>query len=412
MTRATLLVIAVCVGIALPNGGVRAQTGHSTVVVNAEANGHGTARTIQQGIDMVAEGGRVLVRPGTYEEQLVITKGVTVESIADASGPVVISPAGTPASVIEIQTSSPVTLRDLALHVPGGAGIRGVGEVDVTVERASVVGVNPPLGVASNLIIVIDDAPDESRARLVVRDSFVDGTITDPPVTQSFGLVARGNVDALLERNVIRRVGGACIFVVTRADLGGETNVDILENDLDECHPLGRVASILVGPVATNLPSPTRPLTASGVVNIIGNTIRNSSRNCLNNAIAYEVYTGRIEHNRILDVVQPCAVPTIRGIPSAIWIGRLTPVFPFPPVSPSVRFNDIEGNAQAGLRIAANQTVSIDASCNYWGSESGPSGIGPGSGDAIVVQPGGSAPIFMPFSPSPVAGAVAAACER
>ena len=213
-----------------------------------------------------------------------------------------------------------------------------------------------------------------------------------------------------LEGNVIRRVGGACIFVVTRADLGGETNVDILDNDLDECHPTGRVASILVGPLAMNLPSPTRPLTATGTVNIIGNTIRNSSGACLNSAIAYEVYTGRIERNRIVDVVKPCATPSPRNLPSAIWIGRLTPVFPFPPVNPTVRFNDITGNAYAGLRVAPNQTIAIDASCNYWGSQWGPSGIGGGDGDAILVEPGGATPVFTPFATAPIARRRVAAC--
>lgn len=410
MTRITLVVIAVCIGIVPLGGIVRAQTDRATVVVNPNANGQGTARTIQEGIDMVAEGGKVLVRPGTYQEHVAITKGLTIESIGDGSGPVIISPSGTPSSVIEILTASPVTLRDLTVHAPGVSGIRGVGAVDVTIEGANVLAVNPPLGMQSSLIFVTNQALDGSRARLVVRDSFVDGTIASPPVTQSFGLQPAGNVDAVFERNVIRRVGGACIFVVTRADLGGETNVQILNNDLDECHPLGRVASILVGPGGGNLPSPARPLTATGVVNIIGNTIRNSAGNCLNNAIAYEVYTGRIEHNRVLDVVQPCAVQTVRGRPGAIWIGRLTPAFPFPPVTLSVRFNDIQGNAHAGLRVAPNQTISIDASCNYWGSESGPSGVAPGAGDAIVVEPGGAAPVFMPFSPAPIAGTAPTGC--
>ena len=410
MTRISTPVIAALVGIAFLSGSLRAQTGRSTVVVNPNANGHGTARTIQEGIDMVREGGKVLVRPGTYDEQLAITKGLTLESIGDGGGPVIIWPSGTPSSVIEILTASPVTLRDLTVRVPGVTGIRGVGTVDVTIDGANVIAVSPPLGVVSNLIFVSNQALDASRARLVVRDSFIDGTVASPPVTQSFGVQQVGNVDALFERNVIRRVGGACIFVVTRADLGGETNADILNNDLDECHPLGRVASILVGPVAGNLPSPARPLTATGVVNIIGNAIRNSSGNCLNNAIAYEVYTGRIEHNRILGVVQPCAVATVRGRPGAIWIGRLTPVFPFPPVTPSVRFNDIQGNAYGGLRIAPNQTVAIDASCNYWGSESGPSGIGPGAGDGIVVDPGGASPVFMPFARGPIAGTAPTGC--
>ena len=57
------------------------------------------------------------------------------------------------------------------------------------------------------------------------------------------------------------------------------------------------------------------------------------------------------------------------------------------PVTPTVRFNDLQGNAQAGLRIAPNQTIQIDGSCNYWGSEAGPSGAGPGDGSAVVVDP-------------------------
>ena len=235
----------------------------------------------------------------------------------------------------------------------------------------------------------------------------MDGAIPNPPSTQSFAVRPQGDVDALIERNVIRRAGGACIFAVTRADLGGELNVDILNNDLDECHPTGRVSAILVGPLGANLPSPTRPLTATGTVNIVGNTIRNSTDYCLNSAITYEVYSGRIERNRIVDFVKPCATPT-RNPPSAIWIGRLAPLFP--PVDVTVRFNDIAGNAHAGLRVAPNQTIAIDASCNYWGSQFGPSGIGGGDGDAILVEPGAATPVFMPFATKPIAGRRAKGC--
>ena len=168
---------------------------------------------------------------------------------------------------------------------------------------------------------------------------------------------------------------------------------------------------ILVGPVAANQPSATRPLTATGTVNIVGNTIRNSLGYCLASAIAYEVYSGRIEHNQIADFVQPCVLPmpNPRNRPSAIWIGRLS-AFPFPPVTPAVRFNDLQGNAQAGLRIAPNQTIQIDGSCNYWGSEAGPSGMGPGDGSAVLVEPGGAVPFFMPFATAPIAGSKATGC--
>jgi|KBSSwiStaDraftv2_1062776.scaffolds.fasta_scaffold402635_2 hypothetical protein len=97
---------------------------------------------------------------------------------------------------------------------------------------------------------------------MVVRDSLIDGYMTATPVGQSFLLSARGDVDAVIERNVLRRAGGVCIFIVTRSDLGGETNADIVDSDLDQCHPIGRAAAILVGPVVANLPSATRPAQA------------------------------------------------------------------------------------------------------------------------------------------------------
>ena len=387
------------------------QEDRPAVLVNPRAGGGGTARTIQEGLDMAESGGKVLVLPETYAETLTVTKGVTIEAIGGRSGDVVIAPPGVPASTIEIATNEPVILRGLTVHAPGPNGIRGAGPVNLTVESSTIVAVNPPVG-PSALVLVVHDAADGLRARMVVRDSFVDGgilNVTPPPPVQSFGLRAQGDVDAVLENNVIRRMGGACIFTVTRADLAGELNADILNNDLDECHPIGRVASIIVGNAAANPPSATRPIRATGVVNIIGNTFRNSAQHCLSSAIAYEVYTGRIEHNRIIDLVQPCAAPSGRNLPGAIWIGRIS-AFPFPAVTPTVRYNDIIGNAQAGLRIASNQTISIDASCNYWGSEWGPSGIGAGDGDAIVVQPGGAAPLFTPFATASIATASQPGC--
>src|SRR5205814_4932169 len=128
----------------------------------------------------------------------------------------------------------------------GVNGIRGAGVIDLTVERVSVTAVSPPLGVDRLISVGNDPNPTGARARLTVRESFMDGTIacaTWPAACtfnaaaafpQVFGIIAGGDVDALLERNVIRRAGGACIFVTVRNDLGGETDADILDNDLDE----------------------------------------------------------------------------------------------------------------------------------------------------------------------------------
>ena len=89
------------------------------VLVHPMARGKWTATTIQDGIDMVAPGGWVFVFPATYAEVLNVTKGVTIDGIGGNIWPVIVAPPGTPASVIEIATTDPVTLRGLTVHVPG-----------------------------------------------------------------------------------------------------------------------------------------------------------------------------------------------------------------------------------------------------------------------------------------------------
>src|SRR5439155_1826574 len=133
-----------------------------------------------------------------------------------------------------------------------------------------------------------------------------------------------------------------------------------------------------------------------------GNVIRNTPGSCVSRTgINVEHFGGRIERNSIVGYVQPCAGPGPRALPGAIWVGSIAVIHP--QVTPVVRFNDISGNAQAGLRLGPNQTTPIDARCNYWGSASGPSGAGIGTGDAIVVETGAAAPGFAPWATAPIA---------
>jgi hypothetical protein len=382
------------------------------------ADGSDTAATIQEAIDRVEPDpkAKILIPPGTYAETLRITKGVSLEPIAPGNGTVIIAPPGTPQSVIEIATREPVTLSRLTVRVPGRFGIRGSGGVNLTVRQSVVTAVNPAIGEPMTLIVVGNNSSvTGARAKVSLRLNELDGTVTTTtrlearPEVQPLMLV--GDIDGDVARNIIRRSGFACVFVRTREDLGGETNVDITSNTIDDCHPVRRSAAIFVGSPSVLKLTPDQRITSTGKVSIIDNIIRNSSKDCLNAAISFDVFEGRIERNQIIDFVQPCGDPTARNAPAAIFIGLLRRNMPpVPPVVPTVRFNDIHGNAHAGLAIAPNQTIEIDASCNYWGSELGPSGIGPGGGDAIVVEPGGVPPVFMPFARSPVAKAPPGRC--
>jgi hypothetical protein len=155
--------------------------------------------------------------------------------------------------------------------------------------------------------------------------------------------------------------------------------------------------------MAGNDPSATRPLESTGAVNVVGNTIRNSSSSCRTpTAINYQVLGGHVERNRIEGVVQSCsAVGGARALPAGIWLGNRLNFYP--PVSVDVRLNDIVGNAQAGLRVGPNMTAPIGATCNWWGSASGPSGAGPGTGDALVAEALAATPVFTPWASAPIA---------
>jgi len=280
--------------------------------------------------------------------------------------------------------------------------------------QSNVLAVNPSLGLNPLILVSNDTTVTGARGRAAIQRNRIDGAVAQLPRgverPQNIAVQLVGDLDGVIEGNMVRRFGAICMVVDTRADFGGQINVDILNNDIDECHPIGRVAAIKVGSPPVGTLSPKEPITATGNVNVIGNTIRNSSEDCLNNAIAFDVFAGRIERNRIIDFVKPCASQTPRNLPGAIWLGLRVRGLTKPPVTPTVRFNDIHGNAHAGLRVAADQTMAADVSCNYWGSPQGPSGIGPGIGDAIVVEPGAPAPVFMPFATAPIAQTTRTTC--
>ena len=365
-------------------------TGRNTVVVNPDAPGNGVAATIQEGIDMVAPGGRVLIRPGLYPEVVFVEKGVTLEPLGDVPGLVIVEPPASSIEGIEIQTADPVLIRGLTVRHAGGRGIFGFDNIDLTVEGVAIEGANLGIG-------VLNDAPTPlPPARLIVRDSHVQAN--------NFGIFAGGSFYSEVERNVVRSPGVLCIEFRTRRDGGGQVDGAIRGNDLDRC---GGNGAIRVGRDFT-MGAPNNPMTATGSVDVIGNHLRNSTASCTPRVgILFEVLGGRIEHNDVLSYIQSCAVVAPRVIPAAIFVGSR---FPMPGATPTVRFNDLSGNAQAGLRIAPTVLVPLDASCNWWGAATGPSGAGAGAGDALQVEAGAASPTYLPFATASFAGTGATGC--
>ena len=55
----------------------------------------------------------------------------------------------------------------LTIHVPGANGIRGTGAVNLTVDRSTVLAVNPPMGRTQLISVVNDTTPAGPRAQAV-----------------------------------------------------------------------------------------------------------------------------------------------------------------------------------------------------------------------------------------------------
>jgi hypothetical protein len=414
-----------------PDGALRPSfaaggVGRPSVLVNPNSDDNGTAKTIQEGIDMVGDGGTVMVLPGTYSEAIVIDKGLTLEGIADGSGSVIVEqirttppPDGGQASAIRVATSEPVVIRDLTVHHVGVRGVNGYAApgspavaVDLTIEGVTFDGAYPfPAPNFNNGVSVVNNtAQSGGRARLAIR-----GTVIR---TDGIGVSLGGDVDAVIDGNVIGGstpgVPGACVFVSPTGQgvtvpAGAETHVDIVNNKLEQCgtNLAGRIANGIQVTGAVGDPT-------TGTVNIVGNTMQNTIRAagaCNTAGINYQFYSGRIEHNTFTNVVQGCALDVAQARPAAIWVGTRT--LALPPVQVTVRFNDIQGNAFAGLRIGGNQTIAINASCNYWGSANGPSSVGSSTGtDAIVLEAPAMTPtpVYLPFATAPIAGTGATRC--
>jgi hypothetical protein len=244
------------------------------------------------------------------------------------------------------------------------------------------------------------------RARVVVRDSDIS--------VGGLGVSLGGDVDAVVEGNRFNQAPNRlpCV-VISPVGQGGtmltmpgtQTNALIVDNLFEDC------GSQVAGRFNMMVINGTVGAATTGTINIIGNTFRHTtSTGCAVNGIWFAFYSGVIEHNSLSGVTQSCAPPNGTGSQrGAIYVGHTAPGMR--PANVAVRFNDLGENEYASLRIGPNQTTPIDATCNWWGTSSGPPSVGPQeSTNAIVVQPGGAFPLFEPYATAPIAASNQSSC--
>jgi len=77
-------------------------------------------------------------------------------------------------------------------------------------------------------------------------------------------------------------------------------------------------------------------------------------------------------------------------------------VGPYQPVNNVINYNNIFGNTLFGVRVDATVTsgTPIDAIKNWWGSDTGPGSVGPGSGDKVTKNVNFDPWLCMPYPPA------------
>jgi parallel beta-helix repeat protein len=305
--------------------------GRRTVLVDPSGR-KGAAKTIQEGVNLAPAGGRVRVMPGTYHEQVTISKNDLRIIAQEGHGKVVVDAHGHDFGFLVLNASG-ATIE--------GFRIEHAHEADIFLNGATFT---------------------------TIRENVTTAAGHD-------GIEVVASNDNVIEHNVAvdNLAANAC-----GVNLTGGSKRNIVRDNLLVNNEWGiQIAG------ATTLDN---VITGNRSLRNRGNGIRNIA----------DASGTIIEENRSLG--NGFAPSTLTGATAAgIRIGGGLRIV--------VRFNDLERNALAGLRVGPTITTPIDASCNWWGSASGPTSSAwpSGTGDAVVVEAGGATPMFTPFARSPIA---------
>jgi len=366
----------------------------------------GSFSTIQQAVDAANPGDMVVVHHGAYAENVRIGKSLTLRGVGH--------PLLVPASGIPLTVDNPagsVVIEGLDINTPSGQ--RG---------------------------IFYDGLSDDDANLGVVRNCTITGG--------QFGIFAI-ECDMKIRNNDISGFSGSAVSRGLFAmGLGGATRIEATHNRIVGQPVLSNLGMTIVAAsiriksneVRNTFSSAIQVSQAEGVIrlnqltdNRIGiNLIQ--SPNCLieNNVVeSTAAFTASINaqnfpvgHLRVADASDNAQIRnnTLIGGNNGISLLRSAGVVidsniirdtvntgSFRGVGVSVlssagveaHNNNIEGNASSGMQVDSASGV-VNAADNWWGAGDGPSGVGPGSGDAVTTNVNFS-PVLI--APNPAAGA-------
>jgi parallel beta-helix repeat protein len=346
----------------------------SALHVDDDSPQTGTAGYVQEGIDMVS-GSTVYVAPGTYAERVTINESIDLRGAQYGVDPTAAGARTTPANesiITEAGLSTPNP--DVLIEIPNGV-------TNVKVDGFTLVGDSNNTTADTSTVRAWDDD-------ITVSNNIIDGM---------YGVLYKGGDTLTVHRNrmVVNKLGVTVqpnpasnvtisenVFNLGSSPVGGESAIYM--TGCTQCSATGNTATSFAngnGIGGSNLSH----LTVSGNtftgnkkgVNIWGNsTYILISNNDLGSSVEYGISVKgqdvTITGNEIKDNGD-AGVNIDRHV---IDTERV-----------EVHYNNITGNTNYGLKVGtADGIEAVNASCNWWGAADGPSGVGPGSGDAVTTK--------------------------
>ena len=387
----------------------------SSLTVHTLGSQTGSTGRIQEGINLVS-GSTVNVAAGTYTEQVIINKNLTLTGIGNPTIQAPASPTGYKFPEGDAYIWEPVVLA-FGGTADGSFNITGPGQVTVNISGFTVDG---------NARV---PSPTTRRAVGILYRNVVGGvehsTVQNMGYStasiNSWGIMAYGASNVTFHGNAVSGYakGGFVVngnrshpdYPKPNAVIDGNT---VTGPPLDPTMTLapngiqigwGATGSVTNNTVTQNVfPGTTWGGTgiliqSSPDVIVDGNTASDNDygiatagyetgdsyatgTNIRNNTVEGNGQGIRIERRSVDTLIQNNKI-TENG--DGIYVGNENQFLLIPPVNTVIHNNSISENNTSGLSVETN-VLTVDATRNWWGSASGPGPFGPGDGDPISVN--------------------------